>query len=889
MKRIFTLCMMALLTATIANAQAYRKWDFTNWSAQTVANLQAEAEKGVSGGAWSDVEKATATEPTELSKNNCFWEVTAQGSADGASVKANGVEIAELEGLLYTNTTNRSLAIAVNYQGPLNSGFGPYQGPSYLWLGSSKKNYFVIPKVQPGTSIKIGVESHKSTDARGVELYVGHGTSGTKLKAPDGSDVTVPTTYTDQEWLLPETLTDEANADGTYDIQIYNTNGCHIYYIEVGNSEQKSKVAYLYNGSTDAEPAFAILGTSEKYTLEPLEATAAFTLDALTAYDAVVIGASVSNADAIASLKAIQPFVPVLNLNTAIYAAWGYGSVQTVENPFADVKQVNHALFRGLDIITEEGVSGLVLTTGSSISAVTLDGLFAKDAVLATAMSTDLTAIHAHNLSHNGFIFIPAFDAAPQLLANAISLLIGSKAKVTAAPKPNIKLEYKNQNTNVVLSSAVTGAEIFYTIDGSVPTEQSTVYTEPFNIATEGVTVKAVARGDGYLLSEVAEQLVDLKDQMAAPTISVEQADGASTVTIAGEGTIWYNYSNTNDTLKSSKYTQPITLTLPRTIYTFATDEVKVASDLTSQEVTINNAKVRIDVLAHMDANSAEYNGGSTSTAYYFSWKNKKENYPYYNLESYTTETVVNEDGDEVEKKTYTELNDEEEKDFENGWAIRSRGQLVIWENIQTGENIGDHSGYNYATVDDINPYFPVTRAYINLADKNTSPSDGQGFPYNAYIVTTKKFAGPFDVVANVGSIVKPAEGSVTKHDFVIEVSADGNAWESSWQVLGDTIKMEGLNRLTKNITRSYEGNDEVYVRAYLTNNNSKIGFYDIYIANEGEKSKELANGISETTTATTNAVKGIYTINGMRRQQMQRGLNIVVSSDGSVKKVLVK
>ena len=888
MKRIFTLCMMALLTATIANAQGYRKWDFTNWSAQTVANLQAEAEAGVTG-KWSDIEKSDGTNPQP---NNCYWSNSANTNDEG-NLTANGVVIAETEGLVWNTsyTAKRSLAIAVNYP---STSLGEYAGPQYLWLGggnaksaSARITCFTIPKVAVGQRISITAESHKPSDKRGVSLYAGNSTNDALLIGESFTPTTQDTHVWEEGWTLPEGAT--ANADGTIDIQVYNTNGCHIYTIEVGNSDQKSKVAYLYNGSTDAEPAFAILGSSDKYTLEPLEANAAFTLDALTAYDAVIIGASVSNADAIASLKAIQPFVPMLNLNTAIYAAWGYGSVQTVENPFADVKQVNHALFRGLEVITEEGVSGLVLTTGSSISAVTLDGLFANDAVLATAMSTDLTAIHAHNLSHNGFIYIPAFDAAPQILANAISLLLASKAKVTAAPKPTIKLEYKNQNTNVVLSSAVTGAEIFYTIDGSVPTEQSTVYTEPFNIATEGVTVKAVARGDGYLLSEVAEQLVDLKDQMATPTISVEQADGASTVTIAGEGTIWYNYSNTNDTLKSSKYTQPIILTMPRTVYAFATDEVKVASELASQEVTINNAKVRIDVLAHMDANSTEYNNGSTSTAYYFSWLRDKNAHPYYNTEAYTTEMVVNENGDEVEKKTYTELSDEEEKDFENGWAIRSRGQLVIWENIQTGENIGDHSGYNYATVDDINPYFPVTRAYINLADKNTSPSDGQGFPYNAYIVTTKKFAGPFDVVANVGSIVKPAEGTVTKHDFVIEISADGNAWESSWQVLGDTIKMEGLNRLTKNITRSYEGTDEVYVRAYLTNNNSKIGFYDIYIANEGEKSKELANGISETTTAATKAVKGIYTINGLRRQQMQRGLNIVVASDGSVKKVMVK
>ena len=198
MKKIFTLTFLLALTMSVSAQESYRKsWDFTKWSAKTVENLKAESAKGPSTGAWSDVEKKDATEPTEVSKDNCFWEVTHQGTSEGATLQANGEPIAELEGLLYTNTTDRSLAIAVNYQEPnAASSFGPYAGASYLWLGGSKKNYFVIPHVAPGTIIKMGVESHKNTDARGVNLYLGFGTSGTQLKGPDGNDVAAPTAYT---------------------------------------------------------------------------------------------------------------------------------------------------------------------------------------------------------------------------------------------------------------------------------------------------------------------------------------------------------------------------------------------------------------------------------------------------------------------------------------------------------------------------------------------------------------------------------------------------------------------------------------------------------------------------------------------------------------------
>ena len=64
-------------------------------------------------------------------------------------------------------------------------------------------NYFIIHHVVPGTVIKMGVESHKLTAARGVALFVGQNETGTKLLDAEGNDVAYPTTYTEQEWLLP--------------------------------------------------------------------------------------------------------------------------------------------------------------------------------------------------------------------------------------------------------------------------------------------------------------------------------------------------------------------------------------------------------------------------------------------------------------------------------------------------------------------------------------------------------------------------------------------------------------------------------------------------------------------------------------------------------------
>ena len=177
MKKTFTLIVTALLLLTgLANAQNYRKWDFTSWSATTIANLQAEdAAGGVSGAGWSSTEKANGDNPQP---NNCYWSYVEANVADGV-LQANGAAIAETEGLVFNPAyaAKRNLAIAVNYP---TTTLGDYAGPQYLWLGggnaksaSARIVCFTIPKVKIGQKITFVAESHKPADARGVALYVG--------------------------------------------------------------------------------------------------------------------------------------------------------------------------------------------------------------------------------------------------------------------------------------------------------------------------------------------------------------------------------------------------------------------------------------------------------------------------------------------------------------------------------------------------------------------------------------------------------------------------------------------------------------------------------------------------------------------------------------------
>ena len=233
-----------LISVTSEAAEGSKVWDFTQWSAATIANLKADAAASKTSG-WSDVEKAADAEadadPTEASKDNCFWSV-AVPDADGA-LSANGVVIEELKGLKFDTeyAGKRSLAIAVNYP---STSLGDYAGPSYLWLGGggSKQTCpcFTIPGVKAGSKITFELESHKPSDARGIGLYKNSYDAANLI-----GEQFKPTTKATNSWDITEDC----------DVVVWNTSGCHIYRIEITSGASgiqavkavKTSNGFIYN------------------------------------------------------------------------------------------------------------------------------------------------------------------------------------------------------------------------------------------------------------------------------------------------------------------------------------------------------------------------------------------------------------------------------------------------------------------------------------------------------------------------------------------------------------------------------------------------------------------------------------------------------------------
>ena len=906
MKKISTLLALLLMVSIGANAQKYRKtWDFRNgFSAATIAALQADMEQnGATGGEshWRDYEKDAALTG---GGEGAYWAADngVPGNEDGyATTTVDGVTtvIPELEGLTLKGLKAKGFVIAYNFAQSANenspSGMFP-NGKSFIWF-NGKGLTFKIKNVKKGETLKMGIESHKNTEARGINISV----DGEQLNPESGNNV--PTYYEDVVWNIPD---DTPDVDDYTDVSVTTTNGCHIYYIIVGEGDSpedlSTNVALLLDASgisVDQLPAFTSLFSTENTKITPINVAgdiSAVTSDYLQTFDVVAIAPNIAPDNAIVPvLKEALPFVPVLNTNGSLYDAWGYGESVTTSTPFGIVNDTKNALFKDIELPEiDEGVSGIVFTNETPVTGVKLGEYFADDDILVSSFGEpDITAIHAHNIYHNGYLYLPysimafvdAYSATVvPLMQNAIGILAASKSDITKVPAPTFELEFKDLNTNVIIKSVNSKAQIYYTIDGSEPTTESTLYTGPFNL-TQETTVKAAAIAEGYRLSDVASILVPMKRQAETPVISYTTENGKAVVTLTcttPDAVIWYNYTESPDSTASSKYTGPFTLTENKNVSAFALSDEFVLSELATEAIYIKDAKVRIDQVAHMDANPTDYNEGSTSTRYYFSWGKDKSAYPYWDTES---EPIVEVDENGNENIVgYKDLSPQETVDFGNGWKIVSRGHVMIWENIKAGKQYGVTSGYNPATVDDYSDL--VTSYYINIGEWNTS------YPRNGIIATTVKYAGPFDIVSFISN-----GNSGGSPECVFEISADSINWEQ----VGDTCVLAAGQRLYKKFVCSYEGTDEVFIRTRIAEANSKAGYYDIYIMNEGENSKALeeqmnedyknhSTGIQEIGKANESVVTtAIYDINGVRQNTLRKGINIVKMSNGNVKKVLVK
>ena len=809
MKKLFSLLLLCC-AATMVQAQDKKTWDFTlGLSPETVVNLNADATNWTANG-------------TDADGNTNNWKnATKQSGAE--PWKANGEVIAELDGLLIDIGSNKdnSLHLAQNK----------------LRL-TRKGTKITFPQLTNGQTVTIvGRSANGEATNRGIapvqdHLVLTSGTTtdgkcifnGNKVEGSLGTYSFTWEVQTDEEGPVDVqfTLTPEGGIDFT------------LFMIDQGDVLQTAKVAYLYDGTEDV--IYNYLSVREATELTPINITqAAVTADELQQYDVTVVSPSVPADNAVVNvLKEAMPWTPILNFNAQLYSAWGYGAPLEVTG-FIKIKDVKNSLFKNVDY--EEADEGNVIVYSSNGFETTMYGVsitdyFTADAMPGVSIDDAATLVHAHNVHHNGYIYLPYVDdptePAIQLIENAIVTLQGSKSEIAQAPAPVLSRQYKHLQTIVTMTPpALPGARIFYTTDGTDPTEQSQEYTGPVAI-TSPCTVRAAAIAEGYTLSKVTSLDVLVKEQPAAPVITYKESKGQTQIFFdcaTPDAQIWYNFKNSTDTLTSSLYTPDsidVVILMPQDVTAFATigePGEAVFSEITQQRVLVRKPRVVIDVASHFRA--AKWDDVEKGAGIF---PNGKSATSMYDTSAEPTEVVVDpETGDETYVYPEVEWMERDEPGDDPQWKVMSKGQAVLWQNnsISTDKVGINEGGYYPSVAEDIDPLFPATSYDLQFANIFA------GEPANAAIMSKNKFQAPLDIVTFANMQGGP---------LVAQVSADGETWTT----VGDEIAKTGYTRMWKKYTNSYNGTDQVYVRVAQISGGAGAKIFDIFVANEGENSKAL-------------------------------------------------
>jgi len=146
----------------------------------------------------------------------------------------------------------------------------------------------------------------------------------------------------------------------------------------------------------------------------------------------------------------------------------------------------------------------------------------------------------------------------------------------------------------VTIASATSGANIYYTADGTVPTASSTLYTGPITVSSSQ-TLSAIAVASGHTNSGVASATYVISQSVAAPVFSVPTGNytSAQTVTITDatpNATIYYAINSSTPSASSTQYTGPITVSQTETISAIAIVSGS-SSPITTVAYTITTAQ----------------------------------------------------------------------------------------------------------------------------------------------------------------------------------------------------------------------------------------------------------------------------------------------------------
>jgi hypothetical protein len=210
----------------------------------------------------------------------------------------------------------------------------------------------------------------------------------------------------------------------------------------------------------------------------------------------------------------------------------------------------------------------------------------------------------------NGKVYV-----ATQKEVNVYGLFNGQPIAAAPVIKPNGGTFTSAQS--VTMSSTTQSANIYYTLDGSVPTTGSTLYAEAITISSD-TTVRAIASAPNYVQSGVTTATFTFSDQTPPVTFSPAAGTYTSTqqVKLADTDTsakIYYTTNGSQPSSSSTLYgTTPIAVASSMTINAIAIDPNLANSVVTSAAYLIQAGAPTINFSSGFSSTTGLQLNGST-------------------------------------------------------------------------------------------------------------------------------------------------------------------------------------------------------------------------------------------------------------------------------------
>ncbi len=198
-------------------------------------------------------------------------------------------------------------------------------------------------------------------------------------------------------------------------------------------------------------------------------------------------------------------------------------------------------------------------------------------ATWSTSWTIDIPAIIGSNTAYVGFTGGTGGETASQ------KILTWTYSVATPAPSPTFSPAAGTYTGTqaVSINYATSGATVYYTTDGTLPTTSSAAYSAPIQVSnSETIHAMAVASGTPSPISQAA---YTIRQVVVTPTFTPGTGTYSSpqTVTISDAtagATIYYTTNGTGPTSSSATYTSPISVSTTQTIKAIATEEGMITS-----------------------------------------------------------------------------------------------------------------------------------------------------------------------------------------------------------------------------------------------------------------------------------------------------------------------